>query len=70
MPGVNVDVLKVATPPVNVPVPSVLPPSRKVTVPVGVPAPGAAALSVAVNVTDAFSNEGFCEDVTADVTSA
>ncbi len=40
-----------ATPPLSVPVPRVVLPSRKVTLPVGVPAPGATALTVAVRVT-------------------
>ena len=45
-------VLKVPTPPVRVPVPIWVAPSKNVTVPVGVPLPGEAALTVAVNVTD------------------
>ncbi len=45
-------VVKVATPPLSVPVPSVVEPSLNVTVPVGVPAPGAVAEMVAVKVTD------------------
>jgi len=45
-------VVNVAIPPLNVPVPIGLPPSRNVTVPVGVPAPGATGETVAVKVTD------------------
>jgi hypothetical protein len=49
----SVEVLMVATPePLSVPVPIVAAPSFKVTVPDGVPEPGAAAATVAVNVTD------------------
>ena len=43
--------LKVALPPVNVPVPMEMPASKKVTAPVGVPAPGAWAETVAETVT-------------------
>ena len=46
------DVVKVAVPALNVPVPNVLAPSLNVTVPVGVPAPGAVAATMAVKVTD------------------
>lgn len=52
LPTVNAEVVNVATPPLSVPVPMGLPPSRKVTVPVGVPAPGATGETVAVKVTD------------------
>ena len=41
-----------------------------VTVPVGVPAPGAAAVTVAVNVTDCPNIDGFVEDVSAVVVAA
>jgi len=51
-------------PPLSVPVPIGLPPSRKVTVPVGVPAPGATGETVAVNVTDWPKIEGFTDEVT------
>jgi hypothetical protein len=58
------DVLKVAAPePFSVPVPSVVAPSLNVTVPLGVPAPGATALTVAVNVTDWPETDGFAEEV-------
>jgi hypothetical protein len=40
-------------------------PSLNVTVPVGVPAPGAAAVTVAVKVTDCPIVEGFAEAATA-----
>jgi hypothetical protein len=49
VPTDRVDVDRVATPELSVPVPIELAPSRKVTVPVGVPA---ADVTVAVNVTD------------------
>jgi hypothetical protein len=52
LPTDRVVVLNVATPPLSVPVPSVVLPSVKVTVPVGVPAPGELALTVAVTVSD------------------
>jgi hypothetical protein len=49
---------KVATPPVSVPVPITVAPSRKLTVPVGVPAPGLTAATVAVSVTDCPKTDG------------
>ena len=55
-------VANVATPPLSVPVPSVVVPERNVTVPVGVPAPGARAETVAVNVTDWSYTVGLTED--------
>ena len=54
--------VSVATPPFKVPVPIEFPPSRNVTVPVGVPVPGAAAETVAVNVTDWPQTEGFTSE--------
>ena len=39
-------------------------PSLNVTLPVGLPAPGAAAVTVAVKVTDCPSTEGLTEDAT------
>src|SRR5262249_37320378 len=55
---------KVATPlPSRVPVPRTLAPSLNVTVPVGVPAPGATAVTVAVNVTAWPNTEGAAVDV-------
>ena len=53
-----------AVPPLSVPVPRVVEPSRKLTVPVGVPLPGATALTVAVKVTDSPKTEGFADEVT------
>src|SRR5881396_3211640 len=50
-------VVNVAWPELSVPVPSVVLPSLNVTVPVGVPVPGAAALTVAVKVTDSPETE-------------
>jgi hypothetical protein len=41
----------VATPPLNVPVPMIVLPSRNVTVPAGVPAPGLVTVTVADKVT-------------------
>jgi hypothetical protein len=49
-PTLNVDVVSDATPPLSVPEPSVVAPSKKLTVPVGVPAPGATTATVAVRV--------------------
>ena len=59
-----------AIPPLSVPVPIGLPPSRKVTVPVGVPAPGATAETVAVKVTDCPKTDGLADDVTVVAVSA
>ena len=64
MPRASADVVNVATPPLSVPVPIGLPPSRNVTVPVGVPVPGATGDTVAVKVTDWPEAEGFCDEVT------
>jgi hypothetical protein len=60
----------VATPPLNVPVPIVAAPSLNVTVPPGVPAPGALALTVAVNVTLWPNTVGLSEVVTPVLVSA
>jgi hypothetical protein len=57
------EVEKVATPPLSVPAPSVVPPSLNVTIPVGVPLPEG--VTVPVKVTDWPKTEGFTEDVTA-----
>ena len=54
-----------ATPPLNVPEPIGLPPSRNVTDPVGVPVAGATAVTVAVKVTAWPRMEGFTDEVTA-----
>jgi len=65
LPAASAVVTNVATPPVSVPVPMGLPPSRKVTVPVGVPVPGATAETVALKVTDCPNTDGFAVEVTA-----
>ena len=57
-------VVNVATPPLSVPEPIGMPPSRNVTGPVGIPAPGATGDTVAVKVTDWPDPEGFTDDVT------
>ena len=59
-----------AVPPLSVPVPRVVEPSRKVTVPVGVPLPGATALTVAVKVTDSPKTEDLSDEVTLLVVAA
>ena len=64
LPPARAEVVRLATPPLNVPVPIGLPPSRKVTNPVGVPVPGGTAVTVAVNVTGWPTTEGFTDDVT------
>ena len=51
--------LKVAVPPLSVPVPRMVAPSSKVTLPVGVPVAGLMAVTVAVKVTDCPKTEGF-----------
>lgn len=64
-PGAREDVEKVAWPePLIETVDNVVEPSLKVTVPVGVPAPGAAGVTVAVNVSALFRMEGFAEELT------
>ena len=57
-------VAKVAVPELKLPVPKVTPASLNVTVPLGVPAPGATALTVAVNVTDWPETDGFTDEAT------
>jgi hypothetical protein len=64
LPIAKAEVVNVAIPPLNVPVPIGLPPSRNVTVPTGVPAPGATGDTVAVNVTDWPNTDGFTDEVT------
>ena len=51
VPAASEDVVSVATPPLNVPVPRLVEPSRKVTVPAGEPYVDTAGVTVAVNVT-------------------
>ena len=70
LPTARLEVEKVAVPPLRVPVPSVAVPSRKVTMPVGVPAPGAFALTEAVNVTLWPNTEGLVEEETLVVVSS
>ena len=70
MPTTNAEVVNVAMPPLSVPVPMGLPPSRKVTVPVAVPEPGTTADTVAVNVTDWPNTEGLTDEVTVSDVSA
>ena len=68
---VSNDVAKVVIPEAfNVPVPMLATPSLNVTEPVGIPAPGAAADTVAVNVTDSPNNVGFTVDVNPVVVDA
>ena len=63
MPDVSEEVLYVACPePFRVPVPSVVAPSLNVTVPVGVPVPELGA-TVAVNITDCPTVDGFAEEI-------
>src|SRR5580693_6307406 len=65
-PTARVDMVKVATPlPFRVPVPSDELPFLKVTVPVGTPLPGAAAVTVAVNLIDWLYTEGLTDELTA-----
>ena len=61
-PAERAAVVKLAIPPESVPAPSVAAPSLKVTVPVGVPEPDAG-LSVALNVTDWPTTDGFGEEI-------
>jgi hypothetical protein len=56
--------MNVAWPPLSVPVPIIVAPSKKDTVPVGVPAPGALAVTDAVNVTDCPKTLGFTDEPT------
>ena len=64
MPTARAEVVNVATPPLSVPVPIGLPPSRNVTVPEGTPAAGATGETVAVKVTDWPKIEALCDEVT------
>ena len=61
-PKARADVENVATPPLSVPVPSVVAPSRNVTMPVGVPP---VPVTVAVKVTDWLTVEGLTDEVSA-----
>ena len=60
VPGTNAAVVKVAFPPLSVPVPKVAAPFLKVTDPLGVPIEPA---TVAVNVTDWPKLEGLSEEI-------
>jgi hypothetical protein len=64
LPVVSAEVVKVAVPELKLADPIEMPPSRNVTTPVGVPAPGAAAVTVAVNVTAWPDTDGFTDEVT------
>jgi len=64
VPSARAEVVYVATPALNVPVPRVVAPSLKVTVPVGVPEPGETAATVAVKVTDCPKTLGFTLETT------
>src|SRR5579872_1342995 len=70
LPTAKAEVVKVAMPPIMVPLPTGLPPSRNVTVPVGVPAPGATGDTVAVKVVDWPNAEGLVDEATVVVVSA
>jgi hypothetical protein len=63
-PAVSDDVWKTAAPPLSVPEPIEVPPSKKVTVPVGVP-PNCEGVTVAVKVTVLPKIDGFVSLVTA-----
>ena len=64
LPAARLLVVRVATPPLSVPVPIEVPPSEKVMVPVGVPEPGATGETVAVKVTACPTCEVLREVVT------
>ena len=59
-----------AVPPLNIPVPKLVPPSKNVTVPPGVPEPGLAALTVAMRVTLCPKTEAFTEEDTDSLVDA
>src|SRR5260221_10021720 len=61
---------RLATPPTNVAVPSVVAPSLNVTVPLAPATPGATTPTVAVSVTDCPTADGFCDDVNVVVDAA
>lgn len=60
-PALSAEVLTAAAPALSVPVPKSVTPSLKVTVPLGTPVAGAAAETIAVNVTDCPVVDGFSE---------
>jgi len=63
-PEASEDVTSVACPPLSVPVPRLVAPSRKLTVPVGVPAAGNTGVTVADSVTDCPTVPGLGEALT------
>ena len=63
-------VVKVATPPLSLPVPSVVEPSVNVTVPVGVPKPGDVAVTVAAKLTDWPNTDGLADDASTVVVAS
>ncbi|WWP76932.1 hypothetical protein WDM22_28685 [Bradyrhizobium septentrionale] len=65
MPSESDEVVKVATPPLTVPVPIGVPPSENVTVPVGDSEVEIAGVMVAVNVTDWPTVLGLADDANA-----
>jgi hypothetical protein len=65
VPATKVEVLNVAAPELRVIVANEVVPSLKVTVPLGVPAPGATAVTVAVNPTAWPAQDGLREDTKA-----
>jgi hypothetical protein len=69
-PSARADVLRLAEPPESDARPSDVVPSKNSTLPVGVPAPGEAAATVAVIVTDWPTTEGFGELATDAVADA
>src|SRR5207248_928047 len=69
-PTASAAVLKVATPPLRVPVPIVVPPSLKVTVPLGVPAPGATAATLRASVLFWPNLDGLSEELSVVVVFA
>src|SRR5205814_562825 len=63
LPTDKVEVVKTASPPLSVPVPSVVAPSLNVTVPVAVPEPGRFAATAAVKMTAWPGVAGFTDEV-------
>ena len=69
LPAASAEVVKVAVPPLSVPVPRTVAPSLKVTVPVGVPVRGGRARRSAVKVTDCPETEGLADEVSVGASS-
>jgi hypothetical protein len=61
----SAEVVRVAVPPLKLPVPMAVAPSLNVTLPVGVPKPGLFTDTVAVKTTDWPNTDGFDAGVTA-----